>query len=771
MRISVVGGGPGGLFFSILTKKRLPNCTIDLYEQNNFDDAFGFGVVFSDESLSEFLSYDIESYELIRNSFAYWDDLDVVRNSTEKVRISGNGFCGCSRKTLLILLQQRCKEVGVNLHFNTRIDDLNELKKTSDIIVAADGINSSIRNSFKKEFGSSVKMTSNRFVWCGSTRPLDAFTYFFKETEFGAFCAHSYQYEKGMSTWIFECTESTYQNAGFEEKNEESTVAKIKELFKEELDGHDLLTNRSWWRRFPHVVNQHWHHENIVLLGDSKATAHYSIGSGTKLAMESAIGLSDAIVANPSNVQKAFLAYDENRKNLVGMIQHAANVSLTWFEQMDRHIKQDFDTFSFSTMSRSKKITIENQARRDKDYAKRIIRNFNKKVGTTDLDTPPAFTPFKIGTVNLSNRIVMSSMGQYKAIDGIAGDWDFVHYSCRAVGGVGLIITGMSAISPTGRITPNCYGIWNDGQVDAWKRITDFVHKNTNTKIGIEIGHAGRKGSCQSTNLSKQLEEGGWGLISADDIAYKSDFPIPKMMDKEDMELVKQQFVDAAIRSVKAGFDVIELQMHNGYLLASFLSPLTNKRSDVFGGTIEKRAAYPLQVVKAILEKIGDTSLIVKLGVEDWHPEGISKSEVEYVALKLKNMGVDMIDVTTGNTVSGTKPVTGRMWQTPYAEWIRNTIGIPVITTGRIETIDQINTILLNARADLVAMGRKFLVDPYFVHQAKAYEQYNSDNPKEIGIPIPYMAGSHLAYIKAKKDRGEYEKMKRKLKPTSHKIK
>lgn len=766
MKITVIGGGPGGLYFSILTKKRMPNVQIDIYEQNKADDAFGFGVVFSDETLSEFLSYDERSYELIRNSFAYWDDLDVARDG-ESVRIEGNGFCGCSRKTLLLLLQQRCKEEGVNLHFETKIDDLSQFKD-SDIIVAADGINSGIRRDHEKEFGTEVNMMKNRFIWCGSTKPLDAFTYFFRSTPHGTICAHTYQYEKGKSTWIFECSPETYEKAGFEEKNEEDSIAKLQEFFKEELDGHDLITNRSWWRSFPHVYNKNWHHDNIVLLGDAKATAHYSIGSGTKLAMDCAIGLSDAVVANPNNTQKAFEEYTEKRRNVVDMIQHAADVSLEWFENMDRHMKLDFDTFSFSTMSRSKKITIENQARRDKKYANRIIQNFNKKVGSEDINTPPAFTPFKIGNVALDNRIVMSSMGQYKAINGVVGDWDFVHYSTRAVGGAGLIFTGMTAISPEARITPSCYGIWNEEQVNAWKRITDFIHQNTTTKIGVELGHAGRKGSCESNNLGKQLTSEGWDLISADAIAYKDGFPTPKAMDTSDMELVKQQFVTAAKNSVKAGFDVIELQMHNGFLLASFLSPLTNNRSDDFGGCIENRAKYPLEVTKAILEAISNTPLIVKLGVKDWHAEGITAEDVEYVATQLKEMGVAMIDVATGNTVVNQKPRMGRMWQTPYSEWIKNAIDIPVITTGRIETIDQINTVLLNSRADLVAMGRTFLLDPYFVHKAKAYEQYKAEAPEKSGIPMSYSAGGQLAYIKAKKDRNEYEDMKRRLKPVSH---
>lgn len=767
MKISVIGGGPGGLYFAILTKKRMPSIQIDVYEQNKADDAFGFGVVFSDETLSEFLSYDTRSYELICNSFAYWDNLDIVRDG-ETVRIEGNGFCGCSRKTLLTLLQQRCQEEGVNLHFETKVEISQFVD--SDIIVAADGINSGIRTQYAEAFGTEVNMMKNRFIWCGSTRPLDAFTYFFKDTPYGAFCAHTYQYEEGHSTWIFECSPETYEKAGFVEQEEVDSLAKLQEIYSDELDGHALIGNRSWWRSFPHVYNKHWHHNNMVLLGDAKASAHYSIGSGTKLAMDCAIGLSDAVVENPDNVQAAFAKYVEKRRNTVDMIQYAADVSLQWFENMDRHIKRDFDTFSFSTMSRSKKITIENQARRDPNYAKRLIHRFNQRLESKNLDTPPAFTPFKIGQLAVPNRLVMSSMGQYQAIDGVVGDWDFVHYSSRAVGGVGLILTGMTAISPKARITPNCYGIWNDEQVTAWQRITDFIHKNTDTKIGIQLGHSGRKGACQSNSLGTPLDkEKGWDLISADAIKYQDNFSQPKAMDSGDMQRIQEQFVEAAKRSVRAGFDVIELQMHNGFLLASFLSPLTNKRSDDFGGVIENRAKYPLSVVKAIKAAIGKTPLIVKLGVHDWHPDGITPEDVEYVAAQLKVLGVEMINIATGNTIAEQKPIMGRMWQTPYSEWIRNTIDIPVIATGRIETIDQASTVLLNARADLVAMGRPFLTNPYFVHQAKAYEQYQAEDLGNSGVPLPYLAGAALSYTQAKKERQEFEQMKQQLKPISHK--
>jgi anthraniloyl-CoA monooxygenase len=462
MKITVIGGGPGGMYFSILLKKAIPDCQIDIYERNKSDDSFGFGVVFSDETLSEFLTRDPKSYDLIRSEFAYWDALDVARDG-EIVRISGNGFCGCSRKTLLQLLQQRCIEEGVNLHFEQNVDDLNKYKD-SDVIVACDGIGSQIRTKYSKEFGTKIELKKNRFVWLGSTKPLDAFTYFFRNTPFGMIVAHSYQYEKGMSTWIFECSDATWNNAGFEVENEQDTITKIAELFKEELDGHPLISNKSHWRKFPAITNDKWHFGNIVLLGDAKATAHYSIGSGTKLAMECAIGLADALIEFPNDIPQAFDKYEKSRRNRVEMIQYAANVSLDWFENMDLNAKHDFQQFAFGCMTRSKKVTFENLALRDASFPEKVLAEFNLKLGITDLKTPAAFSPFSLRKMKLENRIVMSPMGQYSADSGLVNNWHMVHYGARATGGVGLILTEMTAVSPTGRITLGCAGIWNENQ-------------------------------------------------------------------------------------------------------------------------------------------------------------------------------------------------------------------------------------------------------------------------------------------------------------------
>jgi anthraniloyl-CoA monooxygenase len=761
MRIAVIGGGPGGLYFSILTKKAMPDCQIDVYERNKADDSFGFGVVFSDETLAEFLSRDLKSYELIRSNFAYWDDIIIARDG-QTVNIAGNGFCGCSRKKLLELLQQRCTEEGVNLHFEQNIEDFSQFKD-ADIIVACDGIGSTIRTQFAEDFGTKVSLKKNRFVWLGSTKPLDAFTYFFRTTPYGTIVAHSYQYQPGMSTWIFECSNETWQKHGFEVTNEQDTIAKLSEIFKEELDGHGLITNKSHWRQFPHVTNEKWYHNNIVLLGDAKATAHYSIGSGTKLAMDSAIGLSDAIIANPTNVQAAFEHYDKSRRNTVEMIQHAALVSLDWFENMDRNNQHPFYQFAFGCMTRAKKVTYENLRLRDKSFTDKVLAEYNNLNQNTE-NTPAAFTPFTLREMTLPNRIAMSAMGQYSAQNGLVDDWHLIHYGSRATGGVGLIIAEMTSVSETGRITLGCAGIYTDEQKLKWKSITDFIHHNTETKIGIQLGHSGRKGASKKPWETEKIQN-PWELISASPIAFNDNFTVPKAMTVADMDLITNQFIQATKNADEAGFDMIELQAHHGFLLASFLSPLTNIRTDEFGGSIENRLKFPLRIFNEMRKVFPQNKpMSVRISATDWAENGISESDVLTITEAFKNAGADIINVSTGNTVANQKPQTGRMWQTPFSDLVRNTVQIPTITAGYIQDIDQINTIILNGKADLVALGRPLLADANFVRNAQAWEHYETTD-----IPKQYkMGSSHLYPLKAA-ERKQTEGMKKALKPKSNK--
>jgi anthraniloyl-CoA monooxygenase len=764
MKITVIGGGPGGLYFSILTKKAMPHCQIDIYERNKPDDSFGFGVVFSDETLGEFLKRDMQSYELIRSNFAYWDDIVVARDG-QQVSIAGNGFCGCSRKTLLQLLHQRCREEGVNLNFETEITDLTPFQD-SDMILVSDGIGSLTRSRFEKEFGTKITLKKNRFVWLGSTKPLDAFTYFFRTTPHGVIVAHTYQYEPGMSTWIFECSDETWQKHGFEITNEQDTIAKIQELFKEELDGHSLISNKSHWRQFPHVTNDNWYHNNMVLLGDAKATAHYSIGSGTKLAMDCAIGLFDAVMKFPNDMPKAFEEYDKTRRNPVEMIQYAALVSLDWFENMDRNNQHPFYQFAFGCMTRSKKVTFENLQIRDKSFTDKVLEEFNslQNVTSSAVEMPAAFSSFKLRDLELQNRIVMSSMGQYSAKDGLVNDWHFQHHTSRAIGGLGLILTEMTAVSETGRITSGCAGIYNENQIVEWKRINDFIHKNTQTKIGIQLGHSGRKG-CSKIPWDESFSGEKWELLSASAIPFNENSATPKEMTLEDMDLVTSQFVQATKNAYDAGFDMIELQAHHGFLLASFLSPLTNTRIDEFGGSIENRLKFPLHVfneMRTVFPK--EKPMSVRISATDWAENGISDEDVIAIAMAFATAGADIINVSTGNTVAHQKPQTGRMWQTPFSDAVRNTVHIPTITAGTIQDIDQINTIILNGRADLVALGRPLLLDANFVRNAQAYEQFQPND-----IPNQYKMGvSHLYPLKAS-ERKQVEGMKKALKPKSNK--
>jgi anthraniloyl-CoA monooxygenase len=765
-KITVIGGGPGGLYFSILTKKAMPHCQIDVYERNKPEDSFGFGVVFSDETLGEFLMRDLKSYELIRSEFAYWDDIIVARDG-QSVSISGNGFCGCSRKTLLKLLHQRCREEGVKLHFEQNVDDLNQFAD-SDIIVACDGIGSAIRTQFASEFGTKIELKKNRFVWLGSTKPLDAFTYFFRTTPFGTIVAHTYQYEEGMSTWIFECSNETWQNIGFEVTNEEDTIQKIAEIFKDELDGHPLISNKSHWRQFPHVTNEKWSHNNIVLLGDAKATAHYSIGSGTKLAMDCAIGLSDAVIANPNNVQVAFTQYDKTRRNTVEMIQYAALVSLDWFESMDRHRQHPFYQFAFGCMTRSKKVTYENLQIRDKSFTNKVLHEFNtlNNFQTELVEVSPAFSPFKLRNLELPNRIVMAPMGQYSAENGLVNNWHLVHYGSRATGGVGLILTEMTAVSSNGRITLGCAGIYNENQLIEWKKITDFIHENTQTKIGIQLGHSGRKGAIKKPweGQNEPIDK-AWELHSASPIPFSSKLATPKEMTLEDMDSITAEFIQATKKAEQAGFDMIELQAHHGFLLASFLSPLINIRTDEFGGSVDNRIKFPLRVFREMRKVFPQQKpMSVRISASDWVENGISEEDVIYIANAFKNAGADIINVSTGNTVEYQKPLVGRMWQTPFSDLVRNTIHIPTITAGYIQDIDQINTIILNGRADLVALGRPLLADANFVRNAQSYENVQTND-----IPVQYKMGSSHLYPLKTSERKQAEGMKKALKPKSNK--
>ena len=780
MKITIIGGGPGGLYFALLTKKAKPNWDIEIIEQNKPDDTFGFGVVFSDDTLDEFLSRDPESYELIRDEFAYWDDI-IIRFKDEEIRCGGNGFAGCSRLNLLKILHQRCEELGVRLTFGKRIDvaNLETEFASSDIILASDGIGSTIRDHYSEFFAPSIDVKSNRFTWMGSSRKVEDFTYFFKDTKHGPICAHTYQYEADTSTWVFEMSDECWSNWQFEEFDEEGSAQKLKQIFADELDGHNLITNRSMWRQFPRIYCHNWYHKNIVILGDAKASAHFSIGSGTKLAMECAIALSDAVLEHGEiSVEEAFKAYVAKRETPVQILQHNADVSMAWFEHMSRSWDMDIAQFAAVVMCRSKSVTYDNLILRDPEFAYKLDttwyeRYFNETGYDYRKSRPtPMFTKYKLKGLELRNRVVMSPMAQYSADeDGNPTDWHFVHYSASSKGGMGLMFVEMTCPSPEARITLGCPGLWTDEHEARWKRIVDFVHKNTKTKICMQLGHAGRKGSTQLgwQDMDHPIIEGdkNWPIMSASPLPYfEGKSQIPKELDRVDMDKVVADFRQATVRADRAGFDMIEMHAAHGYLLASFLSPLTNLREDEYGSSIENRVKFPLEVFQAMREVWPDEKpMSVRISANDWKEGGIREEDTFFIAEAFKQAGVDLLDVSAGQTVPDQKPIYGRMFQLGFAEAIRNVSGISTMAVGNITEAAQVNTILHTRRADLVAIGRVHLWNPNFTRDAAAW--YGAEI-EEDDWEKQYLAGKAQAYSLKEKSRLQQLEWQQKAKPSRH---
>ena len=770
MRIAVVGGGPAGLYFALLMKRDWPELTVDVFERNQPDDTFGFGVVFSDQTLDTFRAADAQSYAAIRDNFAYWDDIEIHFKG-DNYRVPGNGFCGCSRRSLLMLVQARARELGVNLHFGSEVADAETLKRDYDLVVGADGINSRIRENWRERFQPQTDLRPNHFTWMGSTRPFDAFTFFFKETEHGVFIAHCYQYEAGRSTWVLETDPETFAKAGLGAMDEAQSAAFLEGVFAAELEGHKLITNRSLWRNFPMIRCRHWVVENVVLIGDAKATAHFSIGSGTKLAMEDAIALHRAMGQAKLDVAAGLKLFETQRREEVEKTQHAADVSLVWFEELKRFWDFEPLRFAFGLMTRSKAITYDNLALR----APEMVEAVDKLVadGLGDLakrrkdgsPVPPAFQPFKLREMRVENRMTLSPMCQYSAEDGLPGDWHLMHYGSRAIGGPGLIFTEMTCVAPDARITPGCTGLWNDEQEAAWKRITTFVHANSAAKICLQLGHAGRKGATKLMweGMDRPLQEGAWPIISASPLPYYPESQVPRAMTRADMDRVKVEFVAAAERGERAGFDMLELHCAHGYLLASFLSPLTNKRTDEYGGSVENRLRYPLEIFRALREAWPrEKPMSVRISATDWVEGGLSAADSVAIAEAFATEGCDLVDVSTGQTARESRPVYGRMFQTPFSDRIRNEAEVATMCVGNITTADQVNTIIAAGRADLVALGRPHLADPSFVLRAAAW--YGVDTEQ----PVQYGPGKDQLMRNTPRERQDLEELKLKAKPSRH---
>ncbi len=746
MRIASVGGGPAGLYFAILMKRADPRHEVVVFERNRADDTFGFGVVFSDATLDRLAEADPETLRRIRAEFAHWDDIDVHYRG-QVLSSTGHGFAGLGRMKLLEILSARCEELGVDLRFSTEVRDFDALSAEYDLVLGADGVNSAVRAHWADRFRPRLDWRPNRFVWLGTSFPFEAFTFYFKADQAGLWRVHAYRYAEDQSTFIVECTDETFERSGLEVEDEAATVAYFERLFAEELAGHGLQRNRSVWRQFPTITNGRWSHENVVLMGDAVHTAHFSIGSGTKLAMEDAIALRDALLETPDDVRAALAAYESGRRDEVERLQRSAQVSLEWFENTERYMDLEPEAFAFSLLTRSLRVTHENLQLRDPEMVDRVDRWFARRVeGQLRAELPrhegrvppPLFTPLKLRDLVLPNRVVVSPMCQYRAVDGVVNDWHLVHLGSRAVGGAGLIIAEMTAISPEARITPGCAGLWNQEQVAAWRRVVDFVHAESGAKIGIQLGHAGRKGATclpWAGGYDVPLERGGWPLLSASPLPWSSESVVPREMDEADMDRAISDYQAAARRAEAAGFDLLEVHLAHGYLLACFVSPLTNQRQDAWGGDLAGRARFPLEVVRAVRAVWpSHKPLSVRISATDWRDGGLSGDDAVELSRRLADAGVDIIDVSAGQTVPDQAPRYGRLFQTPFSDRIKNEAGVRTMTVGNVQSYTDVNSILAAGRADLCVLARAHLYDPYWTRHAAQHLGWPSDWPE------PYQA-------------------------------
>jgi len=730
-RIVCLGGGPAGLYSAILLRKALPQVRVEVYERNRPDDTFGWGVVFSDQTMGNFRVADPQSHDAITGSFHHWDDIAIHFRGRRFVS-GGHGFAGISRKRLLNLLQERAHELGVHQSFQNEVADIADLGD-ADLLIAADGVNSRTRNNNKAVFEPDVDVRKCRFIWLGTTQQFDAFTFAFEQTEHGWFQIHAYQFSEDLSTVIVETREETWLAHGLDRANTAQSIEFCTRLFGRYLDGHPLQSNAnhlrgSAWLNFNRVTCKNWHHGRTVLIGDAAHTAHFSIGSGTKLAMEDAISLVKHITAT-NDFDAALGAYHKERNVEVLKLQSAARNRMEWFENVARYVHLPPEQFAYSLLTGSQRIGHENLKMRDPGFVAGYEQWLARADGV-DGARPPMFLPFKLRGLELANRVVVSPMAQYCAEDGVPTDWHLVHYGHRALGGAGLLYTEMTCVTPDGRITPGCTGLWNSTQRDAWQRIVAFVHANSPAKICLQLGHAGRKGSTQVgwEKMDHPLPEGNWPILAPSPLPYYAGISqVPIEMTRGDMDAVRTAFVQATRFGLQAGFDMLELHMAHGYLLASFLSPLTNRRGDEYGGTVENRLRFPLEVLEAVRKEWPpDKPLSVRISATDWADGGLSDEDLLTIARAFARAGLDMIDVSTGQTVPHQKPVYGRMWQTPFADRIRNEIGIATMAVGNIYECDHVNSIIAAGRADLCAIARPHLANPAWTLQAAATQGYEA---------------------------------------------
>ncbi|AUR04307.1 NADH:flavin oxidoreductase/NADH oxidase, containing FAD binding domain [Phaeobacter inhibens] len=758
MKIACLGGGPAGLYFAISTKLRQPDAEITVFERNKPDDTFGWGVVLSDDALENLTTNDPVSAGQIRDKFAYWDDIAVVHGGVRTVS-GGHGFAGIGRKAMLVILQERARELGIDLQFETEVGPAASYQAEYDLVVACDGLNSRVRSEFAEHFKPNVDVRPCKFIWLGTKQKFDdAFTFIFEKTQHGWLWIHAYQFDADTATVIVECSAQTWENWGFEAMSKDEILQTCEEIFADHLDGHALISNADHlrgsavWINFPRVLCETWHHENVVLLGDASATAHFSIGSGTRLAFDSAIALAEFITTEPT-LEQAFVRYQEERRLDVLRLQSAARNSLEWFEEVERYLDMDPVQFNYSLLTRSQRISHENLRLRDADWLASAEKWFQETAGApADAATrAPMFAPYKLREMQLKNRVVVSPMAQYKAKDGCPTDWHLIHYGERAKGGAGLVYTEMTCVSAEGRITPGCPGLYAPEHEAAWARLTGFVHAETDAKICCQIGHSGRKGSTQLgwETMDAPLRDGNWETFSASAIAWSEGNAPPREITRPEMDAIKGEFVAAAQMAERAGFDMIELHAAHGYLISSFISPKSNIRTDAYGGALANRLRYPLEVFEAMRAVWpADKPMSVRISANDWvGDEGVTPEEAVEIARAFTAAGADIIDVSAGQTSTEAQPVYGRMFQTPFSDRIRNDAGIATMAVGNIYEADHANSILMAGRADLVCVGRPHLADPYWtLHEASRVGDRHAD------WPLPYLAGRDQAWRLADRD-------------------
>jgi anthraniloyl-CoA monooxygenase len=747
MRIACIGGGPAGLYFAISMKLRNPEHRIELFERNRADSTFGWGVVFSDQTVENLMANDPVSGATIRDEFAHWDDIDVHIQGT-CIRSSGHGFIGIGRKRLLQILQDRARDLGVILHFEREASPLLEDWEGYDLVIAADGANSRIRNQYAEHFGIDVQVRKNKFFWFGTRQVFDAFTFAFEQTEAGWVWAHAYRFDDGLSTFIVEMAPDTWQRLGLDRLEQPEAIALCERIFAKYLGGHRLMSNAAHlkgpeaWLNFRRIVCGTWYHRNLILLGDAAHTAHFSIGSGTKLALEDAIKLAEVLNRPGLPRDQALLEYQEERNLDVLKLQNSARNSTEWFETLERYLGFEPLQFTYSLLTRSQRVSHENLRLRDKPWLEGVERWFQSKARGTPVNdpAPPMFAPYRLRDMSLDNRVVVSPMATYSAQDGTPNDFHLVHYGTRAQGGAGLVYTEMTCVSPTGRITPGCAGMWSDEHVHAWSRIVDFVHGNGKAKICLQLGHSGSKGSTRVgwEGYDIPLASGNWPLLAASDVAWSPANQKPRPMTRADMDEVRDQFVRSTLMALEAGFDMVELHCAHGYLLSSFITPLQNTRTDEYGVSLENRLRYPLEVFRAMRAAWPSSKpMSVRISANDWMGElGVTPDEAVEIARAFTEEGADLIDVSAGQTWAECKPVYGRMFQTPFADQIRNEARVSTMAVGNIYEADHANSILAAGRADLVALARPHLIDPMWTLRAAASQDYRG-----VHVPPPYLGG------------------------------